>query len=67
MIYCEQHQHIHLSLTPGFSPVIKGRGMAEPFQRFCSSRKTVETVCRVAALLTGLKPGVKEKSTIFAA
>jgi len=67
MICCQQHQYFHFSLTPGFSPVIETRRAAEPFQRFFGLPETVETVCRGAALRTGLKPGVREKSTIFAA
>jgi hypothetical protein len=67
MICCKQHRYFHLSLAPGFSPVIKGRGTAEPLQRFCSLPETVETTSRVAAFLTGLKPGANKGRAIFVA
>jgi hypothetical protein len=67
MICCKHHRHFRLTLAPGFSPVVKGQGTAEPFQRFCRLPETVETVSRGAAFFTGLRPGANEERAIFAA
>ncbi len=53
---------ILLLLTPGFSPVSSDHGTLKPFQRFCHTLETVETVWNFTALPTGLKPGGNERA-----
>jgi hypothetical protein len=49
-----------LSLTPGFSRVIKNVGPASRFNGFRSPGKPLKRFCHSLPVTTGLKPGVNE-------
>jgi len=47
-----------ISLTPGFSRVVRTGLAGKPFQRLVGAGETVETVLMASVTGTGLKPGV---------
>jgi hypothetical protein len=51
-----------VSLTPGFSPVLKTQNDGSRFNGFSRGSKAVETACVSRRWeITGLKPGANEK------
>jgi len=52
---------INTRLQPGGGGVAVG----EPFQRLAGSGKTIETVLKCLATVTGLKPGINETALLI--